>query len=77
MSKLFRYGGVVASIILIAVGLGSLYMGVHGRDQVRSDLPARKNDWTPPCQALPRRLRAAGRAAKGAVLGDRRWTKAP
>ena len=38
MTKLYRYGGVVASVVLIAIGLGSLYMGFDGRDRVRSDL---------------------------------------
>jgi hypothetical protein len=38
MSKLFRYGGVAASIVLIAFGVGSVVIGMNGRDQVRSDL---------------------------------------
>src|SRR5215204_2090408 len=38
MSKLFQYGGIAASIILIAFGIGSIYMGFDGRDRVRSDL---------------------------------------
>ena len=38
MSKLYIYAGIAASIILIAFGAGSLYMGLDGRDQVRSDL---------------------------------------
>jgi hypothetical protein len=37
-SKLFRYGGIAASIALIAFGIGSVVMGFSGRDQVRSDL---------------------------------------
>ena len=38
MSKLYIYAGIAASIVLIAFGAGSLYMGLDGRDQVRSDL---------------------------------------
>ena len=38
MTKLYIYAGIVASVILIAFGAGSIYMGVDGRDQVRSDL---------------------------------------
>ena len=38
MSKLYSYAGIGASIILIAFGIGSLYMGIDGRDQVRGDL---------------------------------------
>jgi hypothetical protein len=38
MRKLFQYGGIAASIVLIAFGIGSIYMGIDGRQQVRSDL---------------------------------------
>ncbi len=38
MRKLFQYGGIAASIVLIAFGVGAVYMGVDGRDRVRSDL---------------------------------------
>jgi len=38
MRKLFQYGGIAASIVLIAFGIGAVYMGVDGRDRVRSDL---------------------------------------
>ena len=38
MRKLFQYGGIAASIVLIAFGIGAIYMGIDGRNQVRSDL---------------------------------------
>src|SRR5918994_2917200 len=38
MSKLYIYAGIAASIVLIAFGAGSMYMGVDGRDRVRDDL---------------------------------------
>ncbi len=38
MRKLLQYGGIAASIVLIAFGIGAVYMGVDGRSQVRSDL---------------------------------------
>ena len=38
MRKLFQYGGIAASIVLIAFGIGAIYMGIDGRDRVRSDL---------------------------------------
>jgi hypothetical protein len=38
MNKLFQYGGIAASIVLIAFGIGAVYMGIDGRAQVRSDL---------------------------------------
>ena len=37
-SKLFIYAGIVASVILIMFGVGATYMGIDGRDRVRSDL---------------------------------------
>ena len=47
MSKLYIYAGIVASIVLIAFGAGSLYMGFDGRDQVRSDLAREQIVGTP------------------------------
>ena len=41
MRKLLQYGGIVASVILIAIGIGAIYSGFSGRSQVRSDLAAR------------------------------------
>ena len=38
MSKLYRYAGIAASIVLIAFGAGSIYMRIDGRDRVREDL---------------------------------------
>jgi hypothetical protein len=38
MTNLYRYGGIAASVILIAIGLGCVYMGIDGRSTVRTDL---------------------------------------
>ena len=38
MTKLYSYAGIAASVVLIAFGAGSLYMGFDGRDRVRDDL---------------------------------------
>lgn len=38
MTRLYSYAGIAASVILIAFGAGSIYMGVDGRDRVRDDL---------------------------------------
>ena len=40
MRKLFQYGGIAASIVLIAFGIGAVYMGVDGRSYVRDNLAA-------------------------------------
>src|SRR5919198_4489320 len=47
MSKLFRYGGIAASIILIAFGIGAVVVGFSGRDEVRSDLAREQIVGTP------------------------------
>jgi hypothetical protein len=46
-NKLFRYGGIAASIVLIAFGIGSVIVGFNGRDQVRSDLAREQIVGTP------------------------------
>jgi hypothetical protein len=38
MRSIFRYSGIIASVVLIAFGIGALYMGFDGRDRVRSEL---------------------------------------
>ena len=40
MRKLLQYGGIAASIVLIAFGIGAIYSGFSGRSQVRTDLAA-------------------------------------
>jgi len=47
VKKLFAYGGVGASIILIAFGIGATWVGVSGRDQVRSNLKLEQITGTP------------------------------
>src|SRR3954452_4807276 len=47
MRKLFQYGGIAASLILIAFGVGAIYMGVDGRDRVRSELAREQIVGTP------------------------------
>jgi len=47
MRKLFQYGGIAASIVLIAFGAGAIYMGIDGRQQVRSDLAREQIVGTP------------------------------
>jgi hypothetical protein len=47
MSKLYTYAGIAASIVLIAFGIGSIYMGFDGRDRVRDDLAREQIVGTP------------------------------
>lgn len=47
MRKLFEYGGIAASMVLIAFGVGSIVVGFNGRDKVRGDLAREKIVGTP------------------------------
>ena len=47
LRKVFQYGGIAASIVLIAFGIGALYMGIDGRGYVRDNLAAEKIVGTP------------------------------
>jgi len=38
MKKVFAYGGVMASAVLIAFGIGSLVVGFNGRDEVQTSI---------------------------------------
>lgn len=40
--RVFQYGGIVASIVLIAFGAGAVYMGIDGRGYVRDNLAQEK-----------------------------------
>ena len=73
MGKLFKYGGVLASIVLIAFGIGSLAMGVSGRDQVRSDL-AREQIVGTPDSTIPNQLVDTGAEAQAFAKVMRKHT---
>ena len=45
--KLFEYGGIAASFILVAFGIGAIVLGVNGRSTVHSNLKAEAIVGTP------------------------------
>ena len=45
--KLFEYGGIAASIVLIAFGIGAIALGLNGRSTVRDSLKLEKIVGTP------------------------------
>jgi hypothetical protein len=68
MKKFFNYGGIAASVILIAFGIGAITVGANGRSTVRDNL-AQENivgspDMTP--HAIAAGAKAAG--VTGVVL---------
>lgn len=63
MRKVWQYGGLVASVVLIAFGIGSIVTGIDGRDRVRSDLAKEKIVGTPD-STIPNQLVDTGSEAQ-------------
>jgi hypothetical protein len=62
-AKLLRYGGIAASAVLIAFGIGAVVTGFNGRDQVRSEL-AREQIVGTPDSTIPGQLVDTGSEAQ-------------
>ena len=73
MRSLYRYGGLVASLILIAFGAGAIYTGIDGRDRVQSDLAREKIVGTPD-SSIPGQLVDSGSEAQAFAATIRRHT---
>ena len=73
MSKFFKYGGIAASIVLIAFGAGTIYTSFNGRDQVRSDL-AREQIVGTPDSTIPNQLVDTGSEAQAFAKVMRKHT---
>jgi hypothetical protein len=71
--KLFEYGGIAASVILIAFGIGSVVTGYSGRDRVRSDL-AREQIVGTPDSTIPGQLVDTGSEAQAFAKVMRKHT---
>jgi hypothetical protein len=75
MSKLFQYGGIAASIILIAFGAGSLVMGLNGRGEVRDNLKRENIVGTPDmAKSVANKQVLTGAQAKAFADGMRKHT---
>ena len=73
MSKLFQYGGIVASIVLIAFGAGTVVTGYSGRDRVHNDL-AREQIVGTPDSSIPNQLVNNGTKAEAFAKVMRKHT---
>ena len=63
MGKVLQYGGIVASVILIAFGVGTIVTGIDGRDRVRDDLRREQIVGTPD-STIPNQLVDTGSEAQ-------------
>lgn len=52
MKKWFAYGGIAASVILMAFGAGAIAIGVNGFNEVRDSIAAQQITATPDAQEL-------------------------
>ena len=73
MNKLFQYAGIAASVVLIAFGLGAVYMGIDGRSTVRNDL-AREQIVGTPDSTIPNQKVNTGAEAKAFAAVMRKHT---
>src|SRR5215212_2117145 len=73
MKKFLEYGGIAASIVLIAFGIGATIIGVGGRDQVRTEL-AREQIVGTPDSTIPNQLVNTGSEAQAFAKVMRKHT---
>jgi hypothetical protein len=64
MRKLFAYGGVAASVILVAFGAGAIVIGASGYSEVRDEIAAQKITATPDAAELTNGRLQPGQAIK-------------
>jgi hypothetical protein len=75
MGKFFQYGGIAASIVLIAIGIGALGMGIVGRGEVRDNLKREQIVGTPDmAKSVANKQVLTGAQAKAFAAGMRKHT---
>jgi hypothetical protein len=62
-SNFARYGGIIAAVVLVAFGVGSIYSGVDGRNMVRDNL-RQENIVGTPDSKIPGQLVSTGSEAR-------------
>jgi hypothetical protein len=73
MTKLFQYGGIIASVVLIVFGAATIVVGVNGRDRVHNDL-AREQIVGTPDSSIPNQLVDNGSKAEAFAKVMRKHT---
>jgi hypothetical protein len=74
MKKLYEYGAIIASVILIAFGIGAVVAGFVGRDQVRDELAREHIVGTPDMKEIANEKVDTGGEAREFAAGIRRHT---
>ena len=74
MKRLYEYGGIAASILLIAFGIGSVVTGLNGRDQVRGNLAREQIVGTPDMAGVANQKIDTGTKAHQFANGMRKHT---
>jgi hypothetical protein len=64
MKQVFAYGGIVASLILIAFGVGAIAIGIDGRSEVRDAIAEQNITATPDAAELTNGKLEPGQAIK-------------
>jgi hypothetical protein len=64
MRQLFAYGGIAASLILVAFGIGAIAIGIDGRNEVRDAIAEQNITATPDASELTNGKLDAGQAIK-------------
>ena len=74
MKKLYEYGGIAASIVLIVFGASAVIAGLVGRGQVRDELAREKIVGTPDMKEIANEDVDTGGEAREFAAGMRRHT---
>lgn len=74
--KLYIYAGIVASIVMIAIGIGSIAVGYAGRDTVRDELARENIVGTPDMKGVANEKITTGAEARDFAAGMREHTLA-
>jgi hypothetical protein len=74
VKKLYEYGGIAASIVLIAFGIAAVVAGIAGRDQVRTELAREHIVGTPDMAGVANKAVDTGGEARDFAAGMRKHT---
>lgn len=72
MKKLYEYGGIAASVLLIVFGVGAIVAGFAGRDSVRSELAREHIVGTPDMKGVANKKVDTGSEARDFAAGMRK-----